>query len=172
MASRSPLVCFLLTVAGLAHLLMVPWKLCLRFLRAGWHMDIVDCRVAPMGTAVYGFISHTFLSLSPQHRWARSLNTWCPRLLATVFCSGSHIDEFLCRATEAADASLGLGNGWKNTGKPGTAELEVGCPLSGQCFSIPGRVCVCLCLRNCGAQAGLNPVTLCLSPVHSVRHHA
>lgn len=78
MASRSPLVCFLLTVAGLAHLLMVPWKLCLRFLGAGRHMDIVDCRVAPMGTAVYSFISHSFLSLSPQHRWAR--------LLATVFC--------------------------------------------------------------------------------------
>lgn len=50
------------------------------------------------------------------------------------------MDTFLCRAEAAA--SLGMGNGWKNAGKLGTAELELVCSLPGQCSSIPGRVCM------------------------------
>lgn len=137
MASRSPLACFLLTVDGLAHLLMVPQKLCLRVLGAGQHMDI-DCRVAPMGTQYT--VSLAILSLSPQHRWDRSLNTWCPRLPCnSVLLRVTHGHISL---QSSSGCQPGYGERLKNTGKLGTAELELVCSLSGQCSSIPGRVCM------------------------------
>lgn len=106
LGKQKPLsVCFLLSVPGLAHLLMVPQKLRLRVLGG-----TVDCQVAPTETAVYDFISHTFLSVSPAQMGQKSEHLVFQTSLQQ--CSAkSHTDIFLCRAAAVAD-SLGMGTNW------------------------------------------------------------